>query len=104
MSINFTRYEKDPNEILDYKFDLANKANGGTLDNYLAVGETILSFTTIIETGLTEDSSGITDSNTSITIWLSGGVALEDYVVEANIVTSAGRTVSRSIIIECRDR
>ncbi len=104
MSTHFTNYEKDPNEVLDYKFDLANTTNGGSVDDYLASGETIASFTTVIEAGITEDSSSITDTNKSVTIWLSGGTALNDYTIEVRIVTSASRTVSRSIIINCRDR
>ena len=88
-------FVKDPDAVLDYKIDWLA---------WLAFGETISSKTVTATTGLTVDSSTITDSSTSVTIWLSGGTAGASYTVTCQIVTSASRTDERSITIQCRER
>lgn len=95
---------KDPSAVLDYKFDWAAETNVSGASDWLADGETISSKTVTASDGLTVDSSSITDTNTSVTVWLSGGVANTDYTVTCQIVTSANRTDERSINIQCRDR
>ena len=95
---------KDPDAVLDYKFDWAASTNGNGDSDWLASGETISSHTVTVSTGLTKDSSSITDTNTSVTVWLSGGTADADYTVTCQIVTSASRTDERSITIQCRAR
>ena len=99
-------FTKDPSEVLDYVFDWAPLTNGrtGAISDWLTSGETIVSRTITAETGITVDSSSITDSNTSVTVWLSGGTAGENYIVTCTIVTSAGRTAERSIKVLARDR
>ena len=96
---------KDPNDVLDYKFDFAPLTNAvdGALSNWLAAGETISTKTVTADTGITIDSSSITDTNTSVTVWLSGGTAYTDYTITCKIVTSASRTVEKSILVEVRD-
>ena len=97
---------KDPDEVLDFKWDFAaltNEADGATED-YLASGETISSKTVTAQSGITVDSSSITDSNTSVTVWLSEGTAGTDYEVECKVVTSASRTVVRTGIVQVRER
>ncbi len=97
---------KDPNAVLDYKFDwspLTNGADGGTSD-WLASGETISSRTVTVSTGLAKDSDGLTDTNTSVTVWLSGGTDGVDYTVACKIVTSDSRTDERTITIRVRER
>ena len=86
---------KKPSAVLDYKFDWSN---------WLASGETISTRTITAEDGITVDSSSITDSSTSVTVWLSGGTANESYNVTCDITTSATRTDGRSIDIQVRDR
>jgi hypothetical protein len=90
-----TTFTKDPEAVLDYKFDWSS---------WLATGETISSKTVTVGSGLTEDSSSITDTNTSVTIWLSGGTTDTDYSVECKIVTSDSRIDERSITIRVRER
>jgi len=92
---------KDPDAVLDYKFDwkaLTNGADGATSD-WLASGETISSYTITASAGITVDSDSQTDTNTSVTVWLSGGTAGNDYTVACKIVTSVGRTDERTITI-----
>ena len=100
------KFKKDPDAVLDYVFDwaaLTNGTTGGTSD-WLASGETISTKTITAETGITVDSSSITDTNTSVTVWLSGGSAGNIYYVSCKIVTSAGRTDERTINIEVVQR
>jgi hypothetical protein len=87
---------KDPNEVLDYKFDWDT--------SYLEDGETISSATVTVESGITKDSDSITDSNRTVTVWLSGGTADNEYTVTCQIVTSLSRTAERSIFIRVLER
>lgn len=86
---------KDPAAVLDYKFDWSS---------WLASGETISTQTTTAATGLTVDSSSITDTNTTVTAWLSGGTAGTEYTVTNQIVTSSSRTDERAIRIRVENR
>jgi hypothetical protein len=86
---------KDPDAVLDYKWDWSD---------WLDTGETIASHTIAAVTGITKDSSALTDANTSVTAWYSGGTALNDYTVTCQIVTTDSRTDDRSITIKVRDR
>lgn len=95
---------KDPSAVLDYKFDWKALTNGSGTSDWLASSETISTKTITASTGITVDSSSLTDTNTSVTVWLSGGTAGSDYTVACKIVTSAGRTDERTITIQCRDR
>lgn len=98
------RFLKDPNAVLDYKFDWKALANGSGDSNWLADGETITSKTVTPATGITKDSDTLTDTNTSVTVWLSGGTAGVDYTVACRIVTSAGRTDERTVTVMVRQR
>lgn len=88
-------FTKDPDAVLDYKFDWSS---------WLSTGETISSTTVTAETGLTVDSNSITDTSTSVTVWLSGGTANTNYDVTCQIVTSASRTDDRTMTIRVRER
>jgi len=81
---------KDPDSVLDYKFDWSS---------WLDAGETITVSTVTTPAGIIKDSDSITDTNTSVTVWLSGGIAGVNYKIANKITTSAGRTDERSIII-----
>jgi len=84
---------KDPDAVLDYVFDWSD---------WLADGETISSHEISIETGITKDSDSADDD--SVTVWLSGGTAGEEYTVACKIVTSDSRTDERSMNIMTDDR
>lgn len=92
-------YYKDPSAVLDYRFDWRALTNGTGKSDWLASGETISTHTVTATTGLTVDSSSLTDTSSSVTAWLSGGTAGETYTVTCQIVTTAGRTDERSITI-----
>ncbi len=100
---------KDPEAVLDYKFDWAPLTNGSGDSNWLQAGETISTKTITVSpavavTGLTVDSSAITDTSTSVTVWLSKGTDYTDYQVSCKIVTNAPRTDERTITICVRNR
>ncbi len=99
-------FVKDPDAVLDYKFDWAASTNGSGSSDWLdtANAETISSHTITAETGLTVDSSSITDSDTSVTVWLSGGTVGEKYSVTCHVVTSASREDDRTVTIIMRQR
>lgn len=101
---------KDPAAVLDYKYDWAPLTNGraGATSDWLAAGETILShviaITPVTASPLTKDSSSETNANTSVTVWLSGGLAGTEYKVACRIVTSLARTDERTMKIKCEER
>lgn len=97
---------KDPDAVLDYKFDWAGLTNGeeGAISDWLDEDETIATYTLTPDDGLVVDSHDLTDNDTSVTYWLSGGTAGQSYRVVNHIVTSAGREEDRTMIIEVRER
>jgi hypothetical protein len=97
-------FEKDPSAKLDYKFDFAALTNGSGDSDWLASGETISSYELDPATGITVDSDDLTDSNTSVTIWVSGGDAGKSYTVTCKIVTSAGREDERTMTFRVKNR
>lgn len=83
---------KDPNAVLDYVNDWSDWL--GT--------DTIVTSTWTPPTGITVDSHVSTD--TSATVWLSGGTAGTTYSVVNRIVTAAGRTEDRTLTFRVVDR
>jgi hypothetical protein len=88
-----SNYLHDPNAKLDYGFDWSS---------WLASGETILTSTWTVESGLTKVSDN--NSTTATTIWVKGGTAGESYIITNHITTSAGREDDRSHVIKVKDR
>ena len=84
------RFIKDPEAVLDYVFDWSD---------WLDTGETISSYTITVPTGITKNSDS--QAAGKVTIWLSSGADGTEYAVECKIVTSAGRTDERTILIYC---
>lgn len=96
---------KDPDSAgIDYMIDLAALRNGRGLENYLQDGEFIDEEETPVEvfsddTALIIDSFYVTDSNSSITIILSGGTVNTFSSVTARFKTTLKRRVDRSFRI-----
>lgn len=86
-------FTKDPDAVLDYQFDWSV---------WMAEGDAIASFELDVPDELTLDSSSNTD--TTVTAWLSGGTLDEGYKVTCHIVTDDGREDDRSIYIACQSR
>jgi len=91
-----SRFVKDTEAVLDYVFDWSS---------WLDTGETISSYTMTVPTGITEGTGSYATSQASgrVTVWLSSGVAGTEYAVECKIVTSAGRTDERTMLIYCAE-
>lgn len=68
--------KKDPDAVLDWQFDWSS---------WLAPGECISSYSVAVNAGLTLDSDS--NNSTSVTAWLSGGVAGSSYTVTVSVVT-----------------
>lgn len=79
---------KDPNAVLDYTVDW---------EDWLG-SDTISSSDWIVSDGITEDSAS--DTNTTATIWLSGGTAGRTYTITNRIVTAGGRTQDYSFQVK----
>ena len=76
-----TRYLKDPEATLDYKFNWLEWLDGDTIATQVVT----------IDDGATVESSAITDTNTSVTAFVSGGTVGRSYVLSCNITTVGGR-------------
>jgi len=99
-------YIKDPDAVLDYKFDWKPLTNLSGNSDWLGSSEIISSYTITAAPGLTIDSDSQTDTNTSVTVWLSGGTDGTTYELACKIVTSSSpsRTDERTIRIQVEER
>ena len=89
---------KDPDEVLDYMVDWQDDD-----DPCLEAGETISTSTFTIVTGtVVIDSQSNTD--TTATVWLSGGAVGERCDVLNRVTTSEGRTYDHTAKLRIRSR
>lgn len=86
------QFTKDPDAVLDYQIDWSDWLGS----------DTISTSDWTVATGLTGDSDSNTD--TTATIWLSGGTAGATYSVTNEIVTNGGRTDNRSFTVYVEER
>ena len=93
MNINFEKFWKDPDAVLNYAVDWSD---------WLEIGETISSYVVIVDSGLTL----VTDSEAEgvVTAWLSGGTVGKAYTVTVHIITSVGREDDRSFRVVIAQR
>lgn len=87
-----TTFTKDPDAVLDYVNDWSA----------WLVDDTISSSQWIAPTGITVDSDSFTD--TTATVWLSGGTVGTFYSVVNRIVTAAGRTEDRTLHFRVKEK
>jgi hypothetical protein len=83
---------KDPDAVLDYVVDWSDWLGD----------DTISTSTWTLPFGITKNSDSNTDTTT--TIWLSGGSAKRDYSIKNRIVTADGRTDERTVDIPVRQK
>lgn len=82
---------KDPDATVDYERDWSL---------WMAAGDTIVTSTWIVPTGLTKTDES--NTTTTATVWLSGGAVGETYRVTNRIVTAQNRIDDRSLqIVVC---
>lgn len=89
------QFVKDPDEVLDYQFNFAAQM---TVDSDTITGTPTVAITPSGELALDSQAN----STTTVTVWLSGGVAGTTYKVECNIATVGLRTWSRTIKMKVR--
>lgn len=85
--------DKDPVDTLDYLRDWSE---------WLAEGDTVLSSTwTVDPDGVVTVRASHTD--TTATVWLSGGETGQRYAVTNTVTTAQGRTAERTFYLYVRD-
>jgi len=93
---------KDPDAVLDYTFDWT--------DWLLAVTDTILSAEAIVENDtvcdVTVDDTEVTDMDTKVVVWLSGGIIGKTATVRCRITTNStpARIDDRTIYVKIKAR
>lgn len=104
-------YLKDPDATLDYKFDFAplengRDANSNWLDRSSSPVEQIASYVITAESGITVDKDSLSDSNTSVVVWLSGGTVGTIYNISCKITTASSpqRIDERTIRVKIVER
>jgi hypothetical protein len=88
-----TSFQQDPDAQLDYLIRWAD---------WLTDGETIEDYDLTVTDGLTVGANSNTDD--TVTVWLSGGTHRSQYQVACRITTSAGRTDERTFTVSVRNR
>jgi hypothetical protein len=86
--------EHDPNDVKDYTLDWGARR--------LAASETIVTSTWVVPSGITKASD--TDTDTTTTVWLSGGTAGVHYTLTNRVTTSQGRTYDWSFVVQVVDQ
>jgi hypothetical protein len=97
MTLSLKWPNKDPNEVLDYQINWARRVQSSRTPD-----DTIESSTWIVPDGITSPSDTFTDTTT--TIWLSGGTVDETYELTNRVVTTEGRTMDESVTIKIKER
>lgn len=93
------RILKDPLAVLDFKVDWASEEKPGP---WLAVNEEITASEWVIPAGITGSNESSTE--TTATVWLSGGTLGASYNIRNKITTNQGRTDVRTYEIAVRNR
>jgi hypothetical protein len=83
---------KDPDEVLDYGVDWSLRL----------AGDVISTSAWTIPAGLTKQTD--TKTNTSTTVWLSGGVDGQSYDNLNHIVTAGGRTMEQTVELRIKQK
>ena len=109
MSSDIFVVQKAPASVLDYMMDWAALTNVTGDEDWLASGDTINTSTWVAQNGITVGSGANgapapSKTNTTATVWLLGGMNDVDYLVTNRIVTAAGRTHERSVLVQVRTR
>lgn len=90
---SISTFVKDPQAVLDYEFNWGE---------WLGPSEIISASEVIASPGITVDSSS--NSDTAVTVWLSGGTAGQPYTVTNRITTNQGRVDDRTMTIRVAER
>jgi len=89
---------KDPAAILDYLVDWTKWL--GTISG----GDTIDTFTVVVDAGITLNSSTKTVDNKGVILWLQDGTPGQTYRAHVKIVTVGERTDERDVFFKIKER
>jgi hypothetical protein len=89
---------KHPTAKLDYVFDWAPLKNNRGLSDWLGEGETIVSYTVTVPTGIDKVSDALIEEGTSVIVWLDNGTAGTEYLITCNIVTQTREDTRTAIL------
>jgi hypothetical protein len=87
-----TVYVKDPDAVLDYRWDWSAWLDDDTIDTHQVT----------VAGGVDLDSDSSDD--TSVTAWISGGTHGDTATATARVTTTQGRTDDRTITLSIRQR
>lgn len=87
-------FVKDPDATLDYVVNWEDWLDGDTID----------SMSYIADTGITVETAMNSNTNSTSTLWLSGGTAGETYDVVCRITTLSGRIDDRTLRFKVKER
>lgn len=90
-----SNYNHDPASVLDYAVDWAA---------WLGDAETITASTWAVPAGITQTTPAPSFTDTTTTIWLTGGTLMTSYSVVNHITTNQGRQQDQTITLAVRDR
>lgn len=93
MNAPFFDQFKDPDAVLDYTWDWTP---------WLGEGETIDGVAWIVPDGIDSDTN--TNTDTTATIWLSGGTVDVTYAITCRITTNQDRVDDRTINVSIREK
>jgi hypothetical protein len=88
------RFDKQPNEVLDYYTDLTP---------WLPSGDFATSATTTADAGIVVDSTAIANGGKGIRVWLSGGTTGTKYKIQVRFTTDQSRVKEFEFILRCRE-
>lgn len=108
------KYTKDPQAVLDYPYDWAAVAAedefGNPIKPWLETGDIIVSATATVSTfdddprPLFIENDPLDFTDTTTTVWLSGGTVGKSYLVTIHVSTFDGREDDRTILILIKEK
>lgn len=88
-------FVKDPQSVLDYSLDWGP---------WLGATDTITISTWVLDSPLVSEGGGESNTDTTTTLFISGGEAGQSYNVTNSITTLGGRKDDRTIELRIRNR
>lgn len=102
-----SEFHVTPTMKKDYKFDYKPFTHGvtGAKSDFLGTTETLSSYVlTVSPTGPTISADSLTDTNTSVTYWITGFTVNVTYTVLIHVITSGGREDEKEMRFICKAR
>lgn len=92
--MSIKKFSKDPSARLDYTIDWSA---------WLAIDDDTIASATVPDPPDGLDIELVSHTDTSTTVWVSGGTAGTSYDVAVHIVTAGAREDERTITIACKE-